>query len=233
MCGGFPCTDLSIGGYLAGILDGDSSVLWRSYHRLIDEGRPKYAIIENVRGWLSGGLEVVLQDLAHIGYDATWTTLDTRYFGLPQRRSRVYVLAVRDGIPAEADVFQLSRRNTARHRHSVGLVDKQFTAHCEFPNQAGRGFAYFTRQRIDQFAERGLSSTLAKRDYKQFTDVVWQDGRLRRVTPSERMALQGFDPDWLEGCGLTKTQMFQANGMSVPVVKYIGERVQWFDELYG
>jgi hypothetical protein len=49
--------------------------LWREYARLIDEIRPKYAIIENVRGLLSCGIEIVMRDLAALGYDAEWEVL--------------------------------------------------------------------------------------------------------------------------------------------------------------
>ena len=96
--GGFPCQDISIAGKNNGI-DGEKSGLWKDYKRLIKQGKPKYAIIENVFALLGRGLEVILQDLAEIGYDATWTLYDTRYFGKPQRRRRVYIVAVRDGIP--------------------------------------------------------------------------------------------------------------------------------------
>ena len=90
-------------------------------------------------------------------------------------------------------------------------------------------FTFFTRQRSDQFAETGLSGTLAKRDYKSFTDLILQFGRLRRVSPEERLLLQGFPSDWFNNCGLTNQQKFSCNGMSVPVVKYIGELINEFD----
>ena len=72
LCGGFPCQDVSSAGARAGIKQGTRSGLWYEYARLIGEIRPRYVIIENVRGLLSCGIEVVLQDLANIGYDAEW-----------------------------------------------------------------------------------------------------------------------------------------------------------------
>ena len=50
LCGGFPCQDVSQGGRRAGIKEGTRSGLWYEYSRLIGEIRPRYAIIENVRG---------------------------------------------------------------------------------------------------------------------------------------------------------------------------------------
>src|SRR5690349_18534407 len=54
VCGGFPCQDISSAGRRAGILAGGRSGLWREFARCIDGIRPRYAIIENVAGLLSG-----------------------------------------------------------------------------------------------------------------------------------------------------------------------------------
>ena len=229
MVGGFPCQDISIAGKNKGLLGGDKSSLWREYLRLIKEGKPKYAIIENVSAILGRGLEIILQDLAEIGYDTTYTTFDTKYFGLPQRRRRVYILAVRDGIPRDSEIFNFKRRNTTSHREQVELVKSSFK--WDFTKEQGisHPFAFFTRQRSDQYSETGLSGTLAKRDYKSFTDLVLQFGRIRRVTPEERLLLQGFPVNWFDGCEMTVSQQFSCNGMSVPVVTHIGELINDYE----
>jgi DNA-cytosine methyltransferase len=221
-CGGFPCQDISIAGKNKGLLGGNKSSLWRQYLRLITEGQPKYAIIENVNAILGRGLEIILQDLAEIGYDTTYTTYDTKYFGLPHRRRRVYIIAVRDGIPAGAEIFDFVGRDSSEHRRKNELVNESFEWDFTKEPRVEHSFAFFTRQRSDQFAEAGLSSTLLKRDYKDFTDVVVEGGKVRRVTPSERMLLQGLPSDWVDGCGLSKSQKYSCSAMSVPVVKYIG-----------
>jgi DNA (cytosine-5)-methyltransferase 1 len=230
MCGGFPCQDISIAGKNKGLLGGEKSSLWREYLRLIETGKPKYAVIENVSGLLGRGIEIIIQDLAEIGYDTTYTTYDTKYFGLPQRRRRVYIVAVRDGIPSGTEIFDFSGRDSADHRVRVDHLDKG--REWNFTKEQGvrNPFAFFTRQRSDQFAETGLSGTLAKRDYKSFTDLILQFGRLRRVSPKERLLLQGYPSDWFDGCDLTKQQKFSCNGMSVPVVKYIGELINEFEK---
>lgn len=229
-CGGFPCQDISIAGKNKGLLKGEKSSLWREYLRLIKEGRPKYAIIENVSGLLSRGIEIILQDLAEIGYDTTYTTFDTKYFGLPQRRRRVYIVAVRDGIPNNSEVFDFNGRDNPSHRSKVEYLDK--SRQWDFTKEQGvkHPFAFFTRQRSDQFAETGLSGTLAKRDYKSFTDLVFQAGQLRRVSPDERLLLQGYPKDWFDGCDLTDQEKFSCNGMSVPVVEYIGGLINEFEK---
>ena len=93
LCGGFPCQDVSQGGNRAGIKTGTRSGLWLEYARIIREIRPKYAIIENVRGLLSCGIEIVLQDLAAIGYDAEWEVLPAAALGAPHHRERVFIVA--------------------------------------------------------------------------------------------------------------------------------------------
>lgn len=228
LLGGFPCQDISIAGKGEG-LKGDKSGLWFEYKRLIKEGRPKYAIIENVSALLGRGLEIILQDLAEIGYDATWTTYDSKYFGVPQRRRRVYIVAVRDGIPENSDPFELGIRNTAESRSEVESFAKGFRWDFEAGSGNQHAFTFFTRQRSNEFKATGLSGTLAKRDYKSYTDLVCQNGIIRRVIPEERLLLQGFPVDWFDGCRLTNQQKFSCNGMTVPVVKNIAELILSFD----
>jgi DNA (cytosine-5)-methyltransferase 1 len=93
LCGGSPCQDVSSAGNRAGITTGTRSGLWYEYRRIIDEIRPKYAIIENVRGLLSLGIETVLQNLADIGYDAEWEVLSAAACGAPHHRERVFIVA--------------------------------------------------------------------------------------------------------------------------------------------
>ena len=228
--GGFPCQDISIAGKNKGIENGEKSGLWREYKRLIRDCKPKYAVIENVFTLLSRGLNVILEDLAEIGYDATWTTIDTQWCGSPQRRRRVYILAVRDGIPAESDIFRCNERDNDRVRSEMGNIKESRSRNIKERAGEWKQTSYFTRQRSDQFSETGLSSTLAKRDYKSYTDLIIQNDVIRRVTPKERLLLQGYDYDFFDGCGLTNTQKFTLNGMSLHAVRYIAKCIKEFDE---
>jgi DNA (cytosine-5)-methyltransferase 1 len=105
ICGGFPCQDLSVAGKRAG-LAGSRSGLWYEFHRILAELRPQWVVIENVPGLLSsnGGRDfaAVLSGLADIGYLSAWRVLDAQYFGVAQRRRRVFVVAsLGDGRAAE------------------------------------------------------------------------------------------------------------------------------------
>lgn len=106
ICGGFPCQDISLAGRGAG-LAGERSGLWYEYHRLIEEIRPRYVIIENVAALRSRGLDEVLRCLDALGYDAEWHCIPAAAVGAPHRRDRVWIVAhamrsrSSPGIPAE------------------------------------------------------------------------------------------------------------------------------------
>ena len=76
---------------------------WYEYARLIEEIRPKYAVIENVKGLLSKGMEIVLSDLSSLGYDAEWTCLLAAAFGVPHLRERVFIVAYPNGCRAHGN----------------------------------------------------------------------------------------------------------------------------------
>jgi DNA (cytosine-5)-methyltransferase 1 len=103
LCGGFPCQDLSVAGQRRGLQAGERSSLFFEFARVADELVPAggWILIENVPGLLSsqGGRDfaLVLATLAELGFhDLAWRVLDSRYFGVPQRRRRVFVLGRRD-----------------------------------------------------------------------------------------------------------------------------------------
>ncbi len=122
LTGGFPCTDVSLAGRQAGLIRGETrSGLWSEMQRAIVELRPRFVLIENVRGLLSapadiGGtddsylepcpwcvgdgtvgnlraLGAVLGDLADAGYDARWCGLRAADVGACHGRFRVFILA--------------------------------------------------------------------------------------------------------------------------------------------
>ena len=233
MSGGFPCSDISIGNPNGKGLEGERSGLWREYLRCIRFSRPKYVLIENVFTLLSKGLGTILQNLAESGYDSTWTIIDSQYSGVPHRRRRVYILGVRDGIPRGADPFANQIRSGQEIREKADFVKRSFE--WDFKEGAGIGepIAYFTRQRSDQYATKGTASTITKRDWKSFTDLVLHEGVLRRVGPPERLKLQGLPSDWLDDCDLTTKEKYAANGMTVKVTEWLGRKVMDFDREFG
>ena len=103
-CGGFPCQGLSVAGKRGGLDDPRSGLFWE-WMRLVEAagclGRPRWLLIENVPGLLSsnGGEDfgLVLAALVHLGYGVAWRVLDARYFGVAQRRRRLFIVGHLDG----------------------------------------------------------------------------------------------------------------------------------------
>ena len=97
-CFGAPCQDFSVAGKRAG-LDGDRSSLVREIFRLCGEkgeDKPEWLIYENVKGMLSSnrGFDflAILVEMGELGYDIGWQLFNTKNFGIPQNRERVYVV---------------------------------------------------------------------------------------------------------------------------------------------
>ena len=95
LCGGFPCQDLSVAGKRGG-LSGERSGLFWELVRLARGVRPRWLLIENVPGFLSShegeDFALAIETLAECGYGLAWRVLDSQYFGVPQRRRRVFIV---------------------------------------------------------------------------------------------------------------------------------------------
>lgn len=92
---GFPCQDISYAGRGAGIKEGTRSGLWSTVVEAARLLRPGYLLAENVSGIVARrpGLDVVLADLARIGFDAQWCCVRASDIGAPHRRNRWFLLA--------------------------------------------------------------------------------------------------------------------------------------------
>lgn len=109
--GGFPCQDLSVAGKRAGLAGGRSGLFWEIC-RILDETKAKWFILENVPGLLSSNegrdMGTVIQALVERGYGVAYRILDAQYFGVPQRRRRVFIVGcLGDDGRAPAEVLAL------------------------------------------------------------------------------------------------------------------------------
>jgi DNA (cytosine-5)-methyltransferase 1 len=106
---GWPCQDLSIAGRRAG-LEGARSGLWWEVVRLLDETHARWFVGENVPGLLSSNngqdMGAVVGALGDLGYGVAYRVLDAQFFGVPQRRRRVFFVG-HLGVPwtASAEVL--------------------------------------------------------------------------------------------------------------------------------
>ena len=99
-CAGFPCQDLSVAGKQAGLTEGNRSSLFFEIMRLLKEtekeNKPRYIFLENVKNLLSinqgWDFAKVLNQLDENGYDAEWDVINSKDFGVPQNRERVFIV---------------------------------------------------------------------------------------------------------------------------------------------
>ena len=114
-CFGFPCQDISIAGKQKGFGGHRSSLFFavtRIIRELEEEDKPSILFIENVKNLLSvnRGYDFLklLIELDEIGYDAEWQVLNSKHFGVPQNRERVFIVGHKRGI-AKNNVFPIER----------------------------------------------------------------------------------------------------------------------------
>lgn len=95
ICGGFPCQAFSIAGNRRGFED-TRGTLFFEIARFASILRPKYLFLENVKGLLNhdkgNTFEVILSALDELGYDVEWQVLNSKNFGVPQNRERVFII---------------------------------------------------------------------------------------------------------------------------------------------
>ena len=150
--GGFPCQDLSVAGKRRG-LAGERSGLFFEVVRLLEETKAKWFILENVPGLLSsnGGrdLGIVIGALAELGYGVAYRILDAQYFGVPQRRRRIFIVGcLGDDGRTPAKILSISEGR-------IRYLEKSNQPRKGSPSTIARGLG-----------TSGISGTLAARDYK-------------------------------------------------------------------
>lgn len=108
---GFPCQDISLAGTREG-LAGSRSGLISEVFRLIEPRRPEFILLENVQNLLrlsrGASMNVLISEIERLGYQWAYRLVDTRGFGLPQRRRRVIILASRGDVNPAAVIFRRS-----------------------------------------------------------------------------------------------------------------------------
>jgi DNA (cytosine-5)-methyltransferase 1 len=144
--GGFPCQDISIAGKGAGI-HGKRSGLWFEYWRIINDLRPRFAIMENVGMLIHRGLREVLGSLAEIGYNAEWQDIRASDMGAPHKRERIWIVAYAERREDDGREFG----NMANQEKRRGCINSAI-------NTCGEDVAYPTSE-----SAAGLSSGTGKK----------------------------------------------------------------------
>lgn len=172
ICGGFPCQDISLAGKGAG-LEGARSGLWFEFHRLIQEIKPKFVIIENVSALRSRGLDRVLRSLSEIGYDAEWHCIPASAVGAPHRRDRIWIIAYPNN----------TRSGTPEH----GVDENGKTIEQEWKNESFSRISGFCED-VAYPQHGGSQGWLHRRTYKEREGELGYLGRCRSMDgqPIER-----------------------------------------------
>lgn len=234
--GGFPCQDLSLArmGKREG-LGGSKSRLFHEFAGLVRKGKPRILVIENVAGLLNshGGRDfaILLKTLAELGYAVGWRTFNSRYFGVPQSRQRVYLVGCyRDGRGPGAILFESER---SKGHFAASRQDGQKTAS---PFQAIVGDPGGNGPVIQSIAYC-LYATSARHtgtDWSRNYVCYPADGRVRRLTPAECEGVMAFPQDWtkLNDLHLNQDQLDSAryhalgNAVTPPVARWLAQRIK-------
>ena len=117
LCGGFPCQDVSTIGKRRGMSEGSGtrSSLYFEFARIIGAAKPRWVIVENVRGLLSidvgRGVGQVFRTLSDLGYDAEGKIIPACSVGAPHQRQRVFIIAYPVGQLGEETLFSADTLN--------------------------------------------------------------------------------------------------------------------------
>ena len=178
---GSPCQDLSVAGKRAG-LEGERSGLFHEGIRIINELRketnneyPKISIWENVAGALSSNrgadFGVILDEMAKAGAMVIeWGLLDAQHFGIPQRRRRVFVIAVFNSATANLCPSPLLPVGESLPRDTAKGKQKRKSSASETSESPGTGS--FRMRGLGDYANDNTASAIKQRDYKDATDLV-------------------------------------------------------------
>jgi len=181
---GSPCQDLSLAGKRAGLMNGSRSNLFFEATRIIKEMRnatgnvfPKWAIWENVPGAFSSNngddLEAVIQEMVDIGgHHVEWHCVDAQFFGVPQRRRRVFVIACFDSAILNRGGKEILPIGQGRRRNSATRIKKREDIALAFGDSVETGSSSFRMKAFGDYAEDDMASALKARDYKDATDII-------------------------------------------------------------
>jgi len=280
--GGSPCQSFSHAGKRLG-MDDPRGNLALHYLRIVRNIQPRWFIYENVPGLLSSNegedFASFLGEVAKLGYGFAYRVLDAQYFGVPQRRRRVFVVGCADGDwrSAAAILFDKSsisrdlKKSRSKRKgatlfsqgsvgdESRGLPQRRGIVHCEKvgPTMTSSGPPYSRtgNERVEHEAlvvQKGTGVDLYNQELTgdvhcplrtaggHGAPAVMQEVLVRRLTPMECERLQGFPDNYtqiawkgktVEECPDTHRYKALGNSMAVPVMRWIGERIDMLDSI--
>lgn len=244
--GGTPCQAFSSAGFGKG-MDDERSQLAIEYGRILDEKSPKYNIWENVNGVFNKkhkeGLCDIISSFTGVDFrpdninrgggivqgtkrSIAYRVFDSQYFGVPQRRKRVYIVGY---------------RGTDWRVPAAILFDEGCFKKFEEENRIKRDErtkSVLGQIRIAGTITKSFSKTLTDGFGKISTSNYWVDeGGIRTFTEKELLRLQGFPDDYLDfningkRPSYSNVKGIVGNSMTVNVMRWIGERIQTVEDI--
>ena len=165
ICGGFPCQAFSIAGARRGFED-TRGTLFFEIARFASILKPKYLFLENVKGLLNhdGGntFKTIIGTLDELGYDAEWEICNSKNFGVPQNRERVFIIGHLRGRRAR-NIFPIIREDAKSDNQQSKI---EIVGNTKNPNGTGQGTGSIV------YNSNGLVGTLLARDYKELKQIA-------------------------------------------------------------
>jgi len=253
---GFPCQAFSLAGQRKGFEDDFKGVtrgtLFLEVARICSYHKPKVIFCENVKGLSihdkGRTLEVIVSTLRGIGYNVFCKVLNSKDFGVPQNRERIYIVAFRDDI--DSSNFSFPRALKAKKAINDIIESQPVSAkyylstkyletlvnHRKRHELKGNGFGYEIRE-LDGIAgaivcggmgrERNLIVDDRQKDLRPVTHIKGEVNKLgiRKMTPREWARLQGF-PESYQLC-LADVHLYKqfGNSVTVPVISAIARKI--------
>lgn len=250
---GFPCQPFSMMGQQKGF-DDERGTLFFTIQQIIElhEKKPKILVLENVKNLLSHDNGKTFQKmqkiLEQLGYVVHAKILDTKEFGLPQTRRRVFVVAfLVEEFGKKASDFSypktLPLNRTVYDFLDENIEKKYFLSYRILPTILSHGSGnYYSKSEIGLDIARPLTATMHKmhranqdnyyEDFKnrqRFEDTENRPiSAVRRLTPNECRKLQGFPSDWKYVVSDTQLYRQFGNAVSVDVAYYIAQSINSF-----
>lgn len=230
---GFPCQDISVIGKMAGFSGNRSSLFFRVMQLIRDipeEDRPKYLFIENVKNLLSinngWDFAAVLYTLDECGYAAEWQVVNSKFFGVPQNRERVFIIGhSRNG--RTAPVFPVGGSVATKPVKMIRTFDNLPTGEYGADYRYDEGIRIRGEKIYPCVTTRAGSGPSASPLYIKVNNT---DIKVRKLTPRECWRLQGWTDDYFEHAQFVNgdQQLYKqaGNGVTVPVIQAIAERLE-------
>lgn len=220
LTGGFPCQSFSMTGMRKGFTDRRGQMIFYLYDILIVK-KPKYLVLENVKGIMShnngGTLKSVFKILSLAGYNVRAILLNSSNYGSPQNRERVIFIGRRD---EDFDkVNPTITDNTKRFRDIRGTPEKEDFLSDKTLNRLKLRPEQFNG--IGGYDKVNTITTGVSSSGRRMLIVEEPDGKRRKISCLEAERLQGFPDGWTEGATKSARWFALGNAVNCKVSEYL------------